>query len=78
MRDNGLGIAAEAQKELFIPFTRLNQIEMDGHGLGLSIVQRIIEKLGGRVEVESDGVPGQGSTFSFTLPLFDATPFTGY
>ena len=78
VRDNGLGIAAEAQKELFIPFTRLNQIEMDGHGLGLSIVQRIIEKLGGRVEVESDGVPGQGSTFSFTLPLFDATPFTGY
>lgn len=75
VRDNGVGITTEAQKELFVPFTRLNQIEMDGHGLGLSIVQRIIEKLGGRVEVESDGVPGHGSTFSFYLPLYDATPF---
>lgn len=77
VRDNGVGITAESQKNLFIPFTRLNQIEMDGHGLGLSIVQRIVEKLGGRVEVESDGVPGHGSTFSFFLPLFDAAPFPG-
>jgi signal transduction histidine kinase len=36
---------------------------------GLSIARRIVEKLGGQVGVESDGVPGQGSVFSFTLPV---------
>jgi len=50
------------------PFTRLNQVRATGHGLGLSIVKRIVEKLGGQVGVESDGVPGQGSSFFFTLP----------
>ncbi|MBI5563760.1 MAG: HAMP domain-containing histidine kinase [Chloroflexi bacterium] len=36
--------------------------------MGLSIVKRIVERLGGRVGVESSGMPGEGSTFSFTLP----------
>ncbi|MEA3309932.1 MAG: ATP-binding protein [Chloroflexota bacterium] len=40
---------------------------MEGHGLGLSIVQRIISRLGGEVGVES--APGEGTTFYFTLPL---------
>ena len=57
---------------MFIPFTRLDQARATGHGLGLSIVQRIVEKLGGQVGVESSGVPGQGSVFYFTLP--SATP----
>ncbi|MCP4542215.1 MAG: response regulator [Chloroflexi bacterium] len=65
IRDNGTGISAEAQARLFTPFTRLDQVRADGHGLGLSIVQRIIEKLGGQVGVESE--VGQGSTFFFTL-----------
>jgi signal transduction histidine kinase len=42
-----------------------------GHGLGLSIVRRIVEKLGGEVGVESAGVPGTGCTFYFTLPRDD-------
>lgn len=67
IKDNGQGISAEDQKQLFRPFTRLNtDIRAKGHGLGLSIVRRIIEKLGGTVGVES--TPGQGSTFYFTLP----------
>jgi PAS domain S-box-containing protein len=66
VRDNGPGIPPEAQTRLFTPFTRLDQIRADGHGLGLSIVRRIVEKLGGQVGVESK--VGQGSTFFFTLP----------
>lgn len=68
VRDNGQGIAQEAQKRLFTRFTQLDQRRATGHGLGLSIVKRIVEKLGGEVGVESDGIPGHGSTFSFTLP----------
>lgn len=64
--DNGRGLAQEDQARLFIPFTRLNQVRATGHGLGLSITRRIVEKLGGRVEVESE--IGRGSVFSFTLP----------
>ena len=68
VQDNGRGLTREEQARLFIPFTRLNQVSAEGQGLGLSIVQRIVTKLGGQVGVESKGVPGQGSRFSFTLP----------
>lgn len=66
VRDNGPGLASEAQVKLFAPFTRLEQVRAQGHGLGLSIVRRIIEKLGGEVGVVS--APGEGSCFYFTLP----------
>ncbi len=66
VRDNGGGISAEAQTKLFVPFTRLEQIRVKGHGLGLSIVQRIVAKLGGKIAVESS--VGSGSTFKFSLP----------
>lgn len=68
IRDNGPGLTPNEQRRLFTPFTRLDQVEVKGHGLGLSIVRRIVKKLGGEVGVESDGIAGQGSTFSFTLP----------
>lgn len=64
--DNGSGLTAEEQTRLFIPFAKLHQARATGYGLGLSIVHRIVDKLGGRVGVESDGM--NGSTFSFTLP----------
>jgi len=64
--DNGSGILPDQQAQLFKVFTRLNQVNVEGHGLGLSIVRRIVNKLGGEVGVESQF--GQGSTFSFTLP----------
>ena len=68
IRDNGQGIPVEKQDQLFIPFTKLSEVYITGHGLGLSIVCRIMEKLGGDVEVESR--QGAGSTFSFTLPAY--------
>ncbi len=66
VRDNGTGISQEEQQRLFTPFTRLEQVRAKGHGLGLSIVRRIVEKLGGEAGVESE--IGRGSVFSFTLP----------
>ncbi len=68
MRDAGRGLTPDDRARLFTPFTRLEQARATGHGLGLSIVRRIVEKLGGEVGVESDGVAGHGSTFYFTLP----------
>ena len=67
IRDNGNGLSPEEQKRLFISFERLHQVSVEGHGLGLSIVQRIVEKLGGQAGVESK--KGKGSIFYFTLPV---------
>lgn len=67
IRDKGPGISNENQKLFFNIFERLNQVKTEGHGLGLSIVRRIIEKLGGTVGVKSE--VGMGSEFYFTLPL---------
>ncbi|MBN1286421.1 MAG: HAMP domain-containing histidine kinase, partial [Anaerolineae bacterium] len=66
VRDHGPGITPEDQQKLFVQFTRLNGTRAAGHGLGLSIVQRIVARLGGEVGIES--APGVGSTFYFTLP----------
>jgi two-component system sensor histidine kinase/response regulator len=65
VKDNGRGLAPEAQALLFNEWTRLHTDEPNGHGLGLAIVLRIIKKLGGSVGVES--VVGSGSRFYFTL-----------
>lgn len=66
VRDHGPGIPLKDQARLFTPFERLHTGPIEGEGLGLSIVQRIAEKLGGVVGVES--APGEGSRFYFTLP----------
>jgi signal transduction histidine kinase/DNA-binding response OmpR family regulator len=66
VHDNGQGLTPEAQARLFKPFARLDQVRTEGYGLGLSIVRRIAEKLGGQVSVKSR--VSQGSTFAFTLP----------
>lgn len=68
VRDNGRGLSPDEQTRLFAGFARLDHVRATGHGLGLSIVKQIVEKLGGQVGVSSSGVPGQGSTFRFTLP----------
>jgi PAS domain S-box-containing protein len=72
IRDNGPGIRPEDQARLFTPFTQLHQVRAQGHGLGLSIVRRIVGKLNGQVSVESQ--VGQGSVFSFTLPRATGSP----
>lgn len=67
VRDNGPGIPLDKQERLFVPFARLNEGPVEGsHGLGLSIVERIITRLGGQVGCESQ--PGEGSLFYLTLP----------
>ncbi len=66
VQDNGPGISPQDQKKLFTQFPQMSQIRVDGHGLGLSIVRRIVSRLGGQVGVSS--MPGRGSIFTFTLP----------
>lgn len=67
VRDNGHGLTPEEQSRLFTLFTRLDKVRAKGYGLGLSIVQRIVKKLGGQVGVTSQ--IGGGSTFYFTIPM---------
>ncbi len=69
VKDNGKGLSEKQQKEIFTPFTRLHREHTDGHGLGLSIVQQVAERLGGQVGMEC--LIGQGCVFSFTLPLVE-------
>ena len=66
VKDNGYGLDPGEQERLFNEFTRLDQVTVEGYGLGLSIVRRIVEKLDGNVGVSSQ--PGAGSQFYFTLP----------
>jgi len=65
-KDNGNGLTHEQQQTLFEPFTRFNTTRIQGHGLGLSIVRHIAERMNGMVGVESE--VGRGSGFYFTLP----------
>ncbi|MFH1532925.1 MAG: ATP-binding protein [Pseudomonadota bacterium] len=73
VEDNGLGISVEYQERIFKPFQRLHgPEEIPGSGIGLTICQRIIERHGGRIWVESE--VGRGSVFRFTLPCVDEDP----
>jgi signal transduction histidine kinase len=67
VEDNGIGIAAEYRERIFRIFERLNPVEAyPGTGIGLAIVRRAMERMGGRSGVESE--PGRGSRFWIELP----------
>ncbi len=73
IQDSGLGIPMEEQSLVFQRFYRgVRPLEMgvSGTGLGLSIVQNLVQMHGGRIWLESRGIKGEGSTFSFTLPVY--------
>lgn len=75
VHDNGPGLTPEEQVLLLAPASQPNPAEPTDRRMGLSIVRRIVEKLGGQVWVESEGQPGQGSTFSFSLKRVRNTDF---
>jgi signal transduction histidine kinase len=66
VRDTGVGIDAKDHERIFQMFTRLQAVEAAGEGVGLAYVKKILRCYGGRIWVVSQ--PGQGSTFTFTLP----------
>lgn len=67
VQDNGLGIALEHQSRIFEPFHRVDRDgDVDGEGLGLPIVRKLVDRHRGRLWVESE--PGRGSTFFVALP----------
>jgi signal transduction histidine kinase len=70
--DQGSGIPLDKQEAIFDKFVRLERDmhgEVRGSGLGLFITRQLVEAMKGTIKVESSGVKGEGSIFSFTLPL---------
>jgi signal transduction histidine kinase len=71
VRDHGLGVPPEEQSKLFQRFVRLERDmtgPVRGTGIGLFTCRTLVEAMGGAIWVESAGIPGDGSTFAFTLP----------
>ena len=68
VRDTGIGIAGEDQEKIFEEFRQVGrERSREGTGLGLTLTKRFVDLHGGRIWLESS--PGNGSTFTFTLPV---------
>lgn len=77
IRDRGLGVPAQDIPKLFNRFVRLERDiagAVRGTGVGLYMCRVLVEAMGGRIWVESSGIPGEGSTFSFVLPAAQREP----
>jgi signal transduction histidine kinase len=75
VKDSGPGLPADEVASLFGQFVRLRRDmlgQIRGSGLGLYICKQLVEAMGGRIWVDSTGIPGEGSCFSFTLPAIRA------
>lgn len=73
VRDTGIGIPPEDQDKIFERFYRGQHplvLATPGTGLGLPIVRQLVEMQGGKIWLESTGVPGEGTTFYFTIPIY--------
>ncbi|MBT3877754.1 MAG: HAMP domain-containing protein [Candidatus Scalindua sp.] len=69
IEDTGIGIQKEYQDQIFKIFKRLNDVDVEGTGVGLTMVKKIVEKHQGSIWVESPVRDGRGSRFCFTIPL---------
>lgn len=70
VKDTGIGISKENQKKIFQPFVRVNNNEVKGSGIGLSIFDTLVKKIGGTISVKS--TVDVGSTFNFTFPYSES------
>jgi CheY-like chemotaxis protein len=73
--DTGIGIAANDQERVFKEFEQVDSSygrQQQGTGLGLALTKRLVEMHGGRIWVESEGIEGKGSTFTFLIPISQA------
>ena len=70
VKDDGIGVDPKYAEQIFVPFNRLHgRGEYEGSGIGLSICRKTIERHGGWIWIDSE--PGNGATFSFTIPKKD-------